>query len=228
MLFSRNQLRDGRLAVANPSAITASAPIGIRNLGLDAERDAVLYVPKTYRADKPAPFVLLLHGAGGSAEHGLFLLKHLAETHNLILLAPSSRGSSWDLIEEGGFNRDVLMIQQALEIVFQTYSIDAKRMAIGGFSDGASYALSLGLINGGLFTHVVAFSPGFFHAPTRQGTPAVFVSHGVNDTVLPIGPCSRRIVPRLKQAGYQVQYEEFNDGHTVPDNISKAAIKWFL
>lgn len=35
-----------------------------------------------------------------------------------------------------------------------------------GFSDGASYALSLGLPNGNLFSHIVAFSPGFMRAPT--------------------------------------------------------------
>lgn len=39
-------------------------------------------------------------------------------------------------------------------------AIDPAHVAIGGFSDGASCALSLGLVNGDLFTHVMAFSPG--------------------------------------------------------------------
>jgi predicted esterase len=34
-------------------------------------------------------------------------------------------------------------------------------LAVSGFSDGASYALSIGPANGDLFTHVMAFSPGF-------------------------------------------------------------------
>ncbi len=37
-----------------------------------------------------------------------------------------------------------------------------------GFSDGASYALSLGVPNGDLFTHIVAFSPGFMRLPDQE------------------------------------------------------------
>jgi phospholipase/carboxylesterase len=64
-----------------------------------------------------------------------------------------------------------------------------------GFSDGASYALSLGLTNGDLFRHVIAFSPGFMAPAARRGEPPVFVSHITRDGVLPIGVTSHRIVP---------------------------------
>src|SRR3712207_7974813 len=50
-----------------------------------------------------------------------------------------------------------------------------------GFSDGASYALSLGIPNGDLFTHLVAFSPGFAAPDGQRGHPRVFVGHGVDD-----------------------------------------------
>lgn len=228
MHYPRNNLRSGRLQLPVTTRPLQTALHGIRNIGLDKDRDALLYVPKTHAPEQPAPFALLLHGAGGSAEHGLFLLKDLAETHNLILLAPSSRGTTWDLIEERLFDRDVLFIQQALETVFQTCVPDKKRFAIGGFSDGASYALSLGLINGELFTHILAFSPGFFHAPAAAGKPKLYLSHGVNDPVLPIGPCSRRIVPKLRREGYDVTYREFGDGHSVPESVSTEAVNWFI
>ncbi len=51
--------------------------------------------------------------------------------------------------------------------------MDAGRVGIGGFSDGASYALSLGLTNGDLFTHVLAFSPGFMRPASQVGRPKV-------------------------------------------------------
>jgi predicted esterase len=38
-------------------------------------------------------------------------------------------------------------------------AIDPARVAIGGFSDGATYALSLGLINGDLFKRVAPSHP---------------------------------------------------------------------
>ena len=118
-------------------------------------------------------------------------------------------------------------IERALAQTFQHYAIDPTHIAIGGFSDGASYALSLGLTNGDLFTHVLAFSPGFL-APTRQrGTPQLFVAHGTRDVVLPIDSCSRQIVRQVRQAGYAVQYHEFDGPHTLQPAIAQEAVAWF-
>jgi phospholipase/carboxylesterase len=53
------------------------------------------------------------------------------------------------------------------------------------------------------------------------------VSHGTQDEVLPIDACSRKIVPRIQRAGYDVTYQEFEGGHTVPPEIAEAALGWF-
>jgi predicted esterase len=170
----------------------------------------------------------MLHGAGGQAAHALSLLRSYADAHNIILLAPASRGATWDIIAADSFGPDCIFIDQALELVFKGYAIDPARIAIGGFSDGASYALCLGLGNGDLFTHIIAFSPGFAHARMLPGKPGIFISHGDQDTVLPVDPCSRRLVPRLERLGYAVQYNEFPGGHEVPADISAAAVRWLL
>ena len=60
----------------------------------------------------------------------------------------------------------------------------------------------------------------------RRGTPRVFVSHGLFDNVLPIDRCSRRIVPALRSAGYEVDYHEFGGPHTVPPSIADDAAAW--
>ena len=109
----------------------------------------------------------------------------------------------------GGYGPDVEFIDRALEWTFERLALDTRRLAITGFSEGASYALSLGLPNGSLFTRVVAFSPEFMVPASRRGKPPVFVSHGTRDRVLPIESCSRRIVPQLEHTGYQVRYREF-------------------
>jgi predicted esterase len=111
--------------------------------------------------------------------------------------------------------------------VFSRYAVDPGRIAVGGFSDGASYALSLGITNGDLFGHVLAFSPGFMAPAAQVGFPRVFVSHGAHDTVLPVDRCSRRIVPELERAGYDVRYREFEGGHVVPPEIGREAVNWF-
>lgn len=197
-------------------------------MGIDGRRDAVLYTPAGYQPGSAAPLAVLLHGAGGNAAHGLSLLQGLSDTTGMVLLAPPSRSSTWDIIEENAFGKDVLFIDSALTRVFDQYTIDTGRIAIGGFSDGASYALCLGLTNGDLFTHIIAFSPGFFYTAETVGKPQVYISHGVHDPVLPIAPCSRRIVPQLERQQYSVSYREFNGEHTIPDAISKETAGWFL
>lgn len=201
-------------------------PTGLQSLGLDPQRDSYLFVPKGHQATRPAPLMVMLHGAGGHAHHGLHPLVDLAEAGDLILLAPASRNSTWDVIM-GGYGPDVELLNQALELVFNRYSIDSSRIAIGGFSDGASYALSLGITNGDLFTHIVAFSPGFVAPAAQRDKPQIFVSHGVDDNVLPIQQCSRRIVPQLQRAGYEVIYREFDGGHAIPPDIARDALAWF-
>ena len=200
---------------------------GTQPLGLGDGRDGLVLVPRQLDLAAPAPLILALHGAGGIAPQVIDLLDEQAETHGIIVLAPESRASTWDVIR-GGYGPDVAFIDRALQKVFQQYPIDPDRLAVAGFSDGASYALSLGLTNGTLFNDVLAFSPGFM-APTRQAdTPRIFVSHGVHDEVLPIDPCSRRLVPLLKRAGYPVDYREFDGGHAVPAEMVELAVARFL
>jgi len=90
------------------------------------------------------------------------------------------------------------------------------RIGLAGFSDGATTALSLGLANGGLFSQLGAFSPGFVADGKRVGKPRIFVSHGIRDGGFPIASTGRPIVSKLRQAGYQVEFQEFDGPHTVP------------
>jgi phospholipase/carboxylesterase len=103
-------------------------------------------------------------------------------------------------------------------------AIDPERVGVGGYSEGASYALALA--NGDLFTHVLAFSPGFLALTGQTGSPRVFVSHGTLDGWLSIDSCSRRIVPWLERAGYKVFYREFEGGHVVPPDVAREAARW--
>jgi phospholipase/carboxylesterase len=195
---------------------------------MSRKRCALLYVPETAVHSSAAPLAIMLHGAGGNAQHGLDLLRDYAADANLILLAPESRKSTWDIISDSQYGPDVLFIDKCLRHVFSHYSIDPARVALGGFSDGASYALSLGISNGVLFRYVLAFSPGFM-APMRiEPSPNVFISHGTCDEVLPIDRCSRRIVRLLRSHQIAVDYREFDGPHTVPPGMKRAALDLFL
>lgn len=140
-------------------------------------------------------------------------------------MRPDSRGLTWDIVR-GSYGPDVAYINAALAFTFTQCNVDPRRLAIAGFSDGASYALSLGLTNGDLFSHILAFSPGFIGPVSRHGKPPIFISHGTNDVILPIEMASRKIVSDLRRQGYTVQFRELAGGHTVPADIVAEAFGW--
>ena len=222
-----NASAESALLSARPGTPTRQAQLGRSNLGLAAGRDGILYVPQTYSPDKPVPLVMLLHGAGGNAAAWFGTYGTRADALGVVMLAPESRGGTWDAIR-GEFSFDVAFIDSALDTVFERCAIDPTRIAIAGFSDGASYAISLGLPNGDLFTHVIAYSPGFVRDVGWHGNPPVFVSHGTLDPILPIESTSRVIVPGLRARGYSVEFTEFVGAHEVPPPISTKALDWFL
>jgi phospholipase/carboxylesterase len=218
-------MQDGRLS-ARPSTPTRGIEPGRHTLGIGRSgRDGFLFLPPA-AADGPVPFTLMLHGAGGRATAFDGLVEPLAAL-GIALLAVDSRASSWDVIR-GDFGVDVAFIDRALAYTFDRAHVDSTRLAIGGFSDGASYALSLGLRNGDLFSHILAFSPGFSVPGDTRGKPRIFISHGTDDAILPIDRTSRSITPRLRGEGYDVLYEEFDGPHTVPRSIREQAFRWFL
>jgi phospholipase/carboxylesterase len=211
----------------SPGPKPPPAGTGVQALGMGAERDGLLYVPKRYDPGTAAPLVVLLHGAGGRGTQLVEPFVETAEARGYLILSPDSRGRTWDVIL-GAYGPDVAFIDRALAQVFERYAVDGKRIAVGGFSDGASYALSIGLINGALFTDVLAFSPGFAAPSREEDSPRFFIAHGVDDRVLPIDACSRRLAPMLRNGGYDVDYREFDGGHVVPPEMVSAAIARFL
>lgn len=218
----------GRLQ-ARPAAPVLASEFGegVHPVPCGVARPAELLVPLGHDPGRPAPLTLMLHGAGGHSSKVLPLLAAQAEVQEFLVLAPNSQGPSWDCIY-GGFGPDVAAIDRALAWTFERYAVDPERIAIGGFSDGASYALSLGLTNGDFFSNILAFSPGFAAPADQIGTPQLFISHGRRDEVLPIERCGARLSHDLAAAGYDIAYREFADGHIVPLDIVNAAITRFL
>ena len=216
-----------RLTAQPRRDVPREARTGTFELSVGEGRQPLLFVPRSYDPRDPAPFALTLHGANAGAPNGMKRLLPYAEERGLILLAVASRERTWDVIL-GGFGSDVEHIDAALAHVFSQYAVDRRHLAVQGFSDGASYALSLGVTNGDLFTHVIAFSAGFMSPGKPHGSPLIYTSHGTTDPILPIGSTSRRYVPQLRRAGYDVTYTEFEGGHRTPQYVATEAVEWFL
>ena len=213
----------GRLS-ARPQAQRTTLSPGAHVLGRDAGRDdGIIYVPHGVDPAQALPFAVMMHGGGGNSMDMDFTVP-LAEEFGVVLLVPQSRKGEWDAVI-GPFGADVTFLDGALAQVFSGCAIDPARVTLGGLSDGATYALALGLLNGDLFTRIVAFSPGFLKQVDRNGRPRVFDSHGTGDSLFYVGR-SRAIVQQLRDEGYDVTYLEFDGGHEVPDAIAREAFAW--
>ena len=198
-------------------------------LGMGDDRDGLLYVPDT--AEPDAAVLVFLHGATGTGRSHARAILAAADRYGVVLVAPDSRSlTTWDLIADGRIGPDVAFLDRVLGGLADRLGADVppERLAVGGVSDGASYALTVGLSNGDLFPTVLAFSPGFLAVAEPVGRPRVYVSHGTADPVLPIDRCSRSFVPLLERAGYDVRFDEFDGGHTVPPPVADRAVAWWL
>ena len=152
----------------------------------------------------------------------------LAEEFGVVMLALDSRHNTWDGIDSP-FGPDVQFIDAALRYTFERVAIDPGRIALGGLSDGGAYSLSLGLVNGDLFTHLMAVAPGFYAPRRRRPAGRGYLSRTAPGTTSTAWPeAGADIVPRLKSAGYDVTYYEFDGPHWVTEDAARQALQWLV
>lgn len=216
------------VSVAGRASAQDVVPYGQTRLGIsDNDRDATLYVPKSYKPGTPMPLVIMLHGFSGWGDNQRRLFS-LAEELGFIVLAPESRDITWGK-EVPGFDQDVRYIGAAFRHVGSLVNIDFDRVALGGQSDGAGYALTMGLAYGDTFNHLIILAGGGLIEPLRrQGKPKIFIAHGVKDATMPIDKSGRKNSALLKKDGYSVTYREHDGGHGTPLDVTREAMLWFL
>jgi phospholipase/carboxylesterase len=214
-------------AKPNAAAVTAF-PRGITPLA----NGALVYRPAS-APDGAAPLLVILHGAGHGARPFLDLLMPKANQGGLLLLALQSKDATWDLVPRNGkpprFGDDVARIDAVLKQVFSNAAVDPNRIVLLGFSDGAGYALSLGLANPRLFRGIVALSPGFVvPPPSASPRQRIFVAHGVRDPVLPFRHSETVVVGLMEQAGARPLFRRHNGGHVIDSETLDAGLAYAL
>lgn len=219
---------------ARPTLPTVVIQHGEHSLGLGGLRlvnrsliwrDGLLYIPRISEPSTPMPLLIWLHGGGGKSDSFRYLFS-LAEDYGVVILALDARHNTWDGIDSP-FGPDVMFIDAVLRHTFDRVAIDPRRIGLGGLSDGASYALALGRVNGDLFTHLIAVAPGHLKLPAPPtGKPRIFVAHGTRDNIYNVSGSRNYIVPRLKRDGYDVTYLEFDGPHWLPVPVAHRLLKW--
>jgi phospholipase/carboxylesterase len=217
----------GRLTFRHTDVVKPPLPAGLQRLDLFETRDYLLMVPDDLDTSVPAPLMVLFHGGGGSAEKILPVMHGHALSGKFLLLVAQSLLPTWDIVI-GGNGPDRARLDVALTEVAARFPLDPQRLAFAGHSDGGSYALSTGLCNGDIVTHILAFSAGFMTVLHQVGTPHIFLAHGTKDEQTPIETAGRAHARRLHDAGYDVTYIEYDGPHRSQPHIVEAAVRFFL
>lgn len=230
----------GALAVVTITGPAAAAVPAQRTVIMPD--NAVAYVPSKMDGG-PGRLLVLLHGAGGRASNFIGHFIPEAEKRGIALLAVGSRGPTWDLIEALGKSEasgqepgeaesesaiDLPRINAAIERVRRCTPGDAAHTALAGFSDGASYALSIGAGRSDLFGTLIAFSPGiaiisYEPSPNQR----IFIAHGRRDQILSFAERDNTLVPGLRGAGFDITFRPFDGDHSVPADIRAEALDFF-
>lgn len=199
---------------------------------------AYAYLPKGLTG-APAPVLVALHGAGGAASDVLDSFRADADANGIILVIPQSKGPTWDMIVDlqsrlgaemnvqPRYGKDLKALDQSLADLFTKVAVDPARVGIMGFSDGATYSVSVGTANPQLFRTVIAFSPGPAFPTKFDPTQRVFISHAEEDPVLPFST-TRGLVAKMRVKKMPTLFVPFHGKHEVPKDIHAKAIDYFM
>ena len=128
---------------------------------------AVLLTPDEIEPGRRYPLVTVLHGAGRQDELLVRACQGEPEKRQALFLVPRSVQPTWDLIACDE-RPDLDFLEHAYDLIYRRYPIDPARQALLGYSDGASYALAVGLSNPHVFCAVMGWAAGFVAIDDRR------------------------------------------------------------
>ena len=184
--------------------------------------------------DGPAPLLVLLHGVGSNERDLLDLADYLDGRFFVISVrAPNALGTdafgwypvTWTAQGPVGDTAKAEASRQTilrfLEEVVAAYNLDAARVFLMGFSQGAIMSLSVALTQPQAVAGIVPMSGRLLPEALAQKAPddalrglPVFAVHGTRDTVLPIGE-GRTIRDELSRLPVVLTYREYDMAHEV-------------
>ena len=133
-----------------PEARDEESPTGFVQIEQGAAR-GVLLTPDEIDPARSYPLITVLHGAGRQDEMLVKACRGEPERRQALFFVPRSVAPTWDLITGNG-RADLDFLHYAYDLIYRRYPVAANAQCLIGYSDGASYALSLGLSNPGFFS----------------------------------------------------------------------------
>ncbi|MDX1648623.1 MAG: hypothetical protein R3263_02105, partial [Myxococcota bacterium] len=207
------------------------ASVGLHRAGGDADARGgfTLYVPERYTPERAWPLVVALHGAWGHGADFVWTWLREARSRGFLLLAPTSRGTTWSLDAPA---RDARALRAMLDFVAERWRVDRARLLLTGLSDGGTFALLAGLEEdapwtalapGACVLHPAAFAAGLGPSRGRR----ILWTHGARDWMFPVA-LARAACDALRDAGADVTLRVVEDlGHGWAREENDRILRWF-
>lgn len=191
------------------------------------------------------PLLLLLHGYG-SNEADLTSLADELPPEFLVLSVRAPRilakgsyawfdidfSSGTPVNDKEQAEESRLILKEFIDGVAKDFSVDAARIYMLGFSQGAIMSYSIALTFPGLIRGVAALS-GRILKEIRSGVTnkgneelKIFIGHGTEDTVLRID-FAREAKTYLESIGITPEYHEYGVGHSIVRSETTDLARWF-
>jgi phospholipase/carboxylesterase len=207
-----------------------TAKVGLFRGGDEDARGGVdLYVPESWDGVETLPLIVALHGGSGNGADFLWTWLREARSRRCLLLAPTSRGSTWSL---NAPEIDGRALRESVEWVASNWKVDRERVLLTGLSDGATMTLLVGLGEEVPFTHLAPIS-GVLHPLSfaignldRARGRKIQLVHGALDWMFPVS-LAQEAAQVLEDAGADLVYREIADlSHTYPREENARLIEW--
>lgn len=214
------------------AAASGERPLGLFQAadGSDERGGFSLYVPPLCDGDGPWPLVVALHGGSGHGSEFLWTWLREARSRGFLLLAPSSRGTTWSLDAP---ELDGRALRRMVDFVSERWPLDRERILLTGLSDGATFALLTGLH---LEAPYSALAPvaGVLHPANfalgnleRARGRRIYQVHGARDWLFPVA-LAHMARDALAGAGADLVYRELPElSHAYPRDENARILAWF-
>ena len=208
------------ISITEPDASTETGLLS-ETMTYDSEtREYLIYIPSSYDQNSPTPILFAFHGFGGYSQYFINTadFRSLADQFNFIAVYPQglvcNDGTTWNTHPPGGDNKcsqdDIGFFAALLYEISGNYNIDASKVFLTGYSNGADFSYSMACYQSSLVTAIAPVSGLMPMNDSSECQPShatsLMIFNGTNDFSRPYNGIAGYMMGVDQTVSYWSQY----------------------